>query len=64
MPDITMCDNDNCPKKHSCYRSTAVTKPGMRQSMAKFEVDKGYTLSDGWVFSCSYYWPLDKEAHL
>ena len=27
MPDITMCDNKQCPLMQSCYRSTAIPTP-------------------------------------
>lgn len=30
MPDITICENKECPKRKSCYRFTA--KPGLLQS--------------------------------
>ncbi len=38
MPDISMCQNDNCPKRADCYRFTA--KPGERQSYANFQPDE------------------------
>ena len=44
MPDISKCDNNNCPIKNSCYRFTV--KPCYMQSYASFE----------FTDSCSYYW--------
>jgi len=37
MPDISMCANNDCPVRRSCYRFMA--KPSMRQSWAAFEPD-------------------------
>ena len=34
MPDISMCQNDKCTKKDTCYRYTA--KPSVLQSYAGF----------------------------
>ena len=34
MPDITMCSNDTCFKRHHCYRSIA--EPSLRQSITYF----------------------------
>jgi hypothetical protein len=40
MPDISMCKNENCIKKESCYRFNAI--PSRYQSFADFdyEIDK------------------------
>ena len=35
MPDITMCVNDDCPLRETCYRYMA--EPSTAQSMAKYE---------------------------
>jgi hypothetical protein len=35
MPDISMCNNQDCPKKETCYRFIA--KPNIHQSYTKFE---------------------------
>lgn len=35
MPDISMCTNKKCEKKHQCYRYMA--KPSWRQSYSAFE---------------------------
>jgi hypothetical protein len=44
MPDITLCTNDDCPKKLECYRFMA--KPDIYQSVSHFKWDNG----------CEYYW--------
>lgn len=46
MPDISMCANQTCPKKESCYRFTA--KPCKYQTYADFKPDE-----EG---KCEYYW--------
>lgn len=51
MPDISMCKNNTCPSRKSCYRYTAETNPN-RQTYNLFEVKKGKD-------KCLYYW--DKE---
>lgn len=35
MPDISMCNSDNCPMKDKCYRSTATASK--YQSWSNFE---------------------------
>jgi hypothetical protein len=40
MPDISMCSNDFCPSKDSCYRFRAVPNIG-RQSYAGFWPEAG-----------------------
>lgn len=49
MPDITMCSNDVCPIRGTCYRFMA--KPSQYQSMAFFEPDK--------FDQCEYYWSMN-----
>jgi len=45
MPDMTLCDNKDCPLKDSCYRSLA--EPDKKyQSYASFEYEKN---------RCEYY---------
>ena len=39
MPDITMCINDDCPLRHSCYRYMA-TPSYMRQAYCNFTPKK------------------------
>lgn len=48
MPDISMCRNNLCPLKESCYRFKA--NPSSYQSYADFKYDKG----------CNYYWEIEK----
>ena len=48
MPDISMCDNTQCPSKEYCYRFTAIPSKFM-QSYASF------TLEDD-EMSCSYFY--------
>jgi hypothetical protein len=53
MPDITMCDTQDCPLKDTCYRFTA-TPSEYRQS---------YFLGDPRgedKKECSYYAPIEK----
>lgn len=51
MPDISMCQNEECPLRESCYRYLA-TPFIPRQAYADFKPnDKG---------ECSYYWPVKK----
>jgi len=38
MPDISMCTNDSCPARRSCYRFMA--EPNWRQSWCAFEPDR------------------------
>ncbi len=35
MPDITMCDSEECPSRKDCYRHEAKPSP-MRQAYADF----------------------------
>jgi hypothetical protein len=51
MPDITMCDSKECPKRKDCYRSTA--KPSGRQSMADFYDQKK---------NCGYFWEENQDC--
>lgn len=47
MPDISMCKNNKCPLKETCYRYRA--NPSSYQSYANF------TYKDG----CDYYWKFE-----
>lgn len=49
MPDISMCANEECPKRNECYRFTATPSP-YRQSYAVFNVPND---SD----RCDNFWP-------
>ena len=48
MPDITMCNNEVCPIKDTCYRHTA-TPDEFWQSWSYFEYDWKNEI-------CEYYW--------
>jgi len=54
MPDITLCNNQDCPLSKKCYRhEDSGTKPSEYwQSYADFE----YT-EDG----CEDFWPIDAK---
>jgi hypothetical protein len=53
MPDISMCNNKNCPEKDMCYRYRAVPNE-LWQAYAAFTYDG----EDG----CDYFWPVDEAA--
>ncbi len=61
MPDITMCSNDECPKKEDCYRATAKPNP-LWQAWATFT----FAISKE-DFFCSNFIPLttpkEKNEH-
>lgn len=46
MPDITKCNNNNCPLKSTCYRFMCKLSEFM-QSYSDFEYKDG---------KCDYYW--------
>ena len=47
MPDITMCSNEHCPQRGTCYRATA-TPSDMLQSYALYiPKERG---------KCEHYW--------
>ena len=54
MPDISMCDNEQCPLKETCYRFTA-TPSEFRQAYAKFKYNEE-------TESCDYYWKDVKDG--
>ena len=39
MPDISMCNQDHCPRRLKCYRYMAVPNP-YRQSYATFDLEE------------------------
>jgi hypothetical protein len=54
MPDISMCENKDCPKKETCYRFKAVPCYGQSYGDFKWErKEKGSGLS-----GCIYYWEI------
>jgi hypothetical protein len=46
MADITMCANQQCPSRETCYRFTA--PPGYWQSMRDFKPDESGKCEDYW----------------
>ena len=55
MPDIAMCENNECPKRTTCYRFMAEPN-SRRQSYADFKPNK-----EG---ECEYYWEHEcPECH-
>ena len=57
MADISMCINESCPLKLSCYRYLAQPDDIM-QSYAKFEWEK-----ENGVISCPVFWKFNIEKH-
>lgn len=56
MPDITMCNGEDCPIKDTCYRFKA--KASSYQSFFSgqpYEVDLG-----GEFTGCNYHWKMDE----
>lgn len=51
MPDISMCKNEQCPLKESCYRFKA-TPCEFRQTYGLFNHEDG---------DCKYYWELKED---
>lgn len=50
MPDISMCSNNSCPLKGSCYRFTAIPYEFMQTyALFEFKTIKGIT-------TCENYW--------
>jgi len=49
MPDISMCANETCPKKDTCYRYTAT--PSYHQAYGGYTVPPGYP-------KCDAYWKV------
>ncbi len=53
MPDISMCQDRDCPKRQSCYRFRAVPD-GMRQSYMLVKYENG----------CEYFLKIWPESNL
>lgn len=51
MADISMCCNQNCPKRSRCYRFMAV--PSETQAYSYFEPDLEYNI-------CPAFWEIEK----
>jgi hypothetical protein len=56
MPDIAMCLNNECPKRHLCYRKIATPNCPVQNCIEfKFGFDElGF-------FYCESYWPVVEE---
>ena len=52
MPDICMCDNEECPLRGNCYRFCAEPSE-YRQSYSHFEYEDG---------ECRAFWKLNDET--
>lgn len=50
MPDISMCKNNECPLKETCYRFKAT--PSCHQAYADFNYKDG----------CDYYWEIESNC--
>jgi len=48
MPDISMCENKDCPSKEKCYRFMAKPSP-VWQTYAEFKVEKGKKKCDNFM---------------
>lgn len=55
MPDMSMCEGNNCPLKQTCYRHTAVANTTM-QSYNNFT----YNVEEE---KCDFYWPTKILEH-
>lgn len=53
MPDIALCNNNDCPRRTKCYRFMAVPNP-YRQSYSTFPVDEDEIASG----TCSFFSPI------
>lgn len=57
MPDIAMCQDDDCPARSKCYRHSAsgTTPKGLNQAYLIFCREHGDK-------NCGYFWPLPAPA--
>ena len=53
MPDITMCDGDDCPMKHKCWRYEAPPTPESQSY-----VEPPFKVDDDGIATCELYWPM------
>ena len=51
MPDISMCRDEDCPVRHTCYRYVATPTP---QWQCYFQPPRKLPNRGG-----AYYWPVD-----
>lgn len=52
MPDITMCKDNDCPKREQCHRFTATPDDRSQSYFMETPRKKDH---------CIYYWPNKKE---
>lgn len=52
MPDISMCEGKDCPKKEKCYRFRAIP--------SEFQ----YWILPDKIHNCEYFWPIKKGMSL
>lgn len=65
MPDISMCDDSDCPVNKSCYRFTAIPSEYQTYFMDSPRLDERESESKGLVEgSCSYYWAIIPKSKL
>lgn len=59
MPDITMCTDNECPVKETCYRFKAKPLEYQTYFLSSPRLDERESESKGIVEgSCSYYWKI------
>ena len=52
MADITMCRDEDCPKKDTCYRFTAIANEWRQAYFMKSPRDKD---------KCNHYWQVKSK---
>lgn len=57
MPDISMCQNEGCPLRDTCWRFLAPPN-GERQTYGGFAPE----IADDGSASCEYHWPVDSKT--
>lgn len=53
MPDICMCDNEDCLIKEACFRYVAIPSPTQAYATFGAEIDFEGNLV------CDWYWPIN-----
>jgi hypothetical protein len=56
MPDIAMCQNEQCPSRWDCHRYMVLPNAHLQQ-YTDFQPDEGQD-------HCASYWPLSKRERL
>lgn len=61
MPDISMCQDNECPVNKLCYRYTAKASDYQSYFASSPRLDERESESKGTIEgSCSYYWPNEE----